>query len=331
MSFKICTIGCGSMSSHGHGPSYRKYASLYSDTVFAACCDIDAEKAARYMDSFGFQRYYTDMEVMLDTEKPDAVCVIVPEHLTASVSIKVLEKGYALMMEKPPGLNSEETKRMIAAAEKHNTPTQVAFNRRYMPMVVKLMEMTSHIHKTSGIQNIRYDFYRVGRFDDDFATTAIHGIDTARFLARSDYRHIRFHYQPLEQFGPNVANILMDCEFESGITAQLSFCPASGVIVERAVINAHDHTWFMNLPVWNAADFPGKLQHYEKGKLVEDIYGNEICDDLDMYVTNGFFGENESFFNDIRAGRRPPGDLKSALQSVEIADCIRKRAKEYRK
>ena len=331
MSFKICTIGCGSMSSHGHGPSYKKYASLYKGTVFAACCDIDPEKAAKYKDSFGFQRYYTDMDVMLDTEKPDAVCVIVPEHLTASVSIRVLEKGYPLMMEKPPGLNSEETRKMIAAAEKHNVPTQVAFNRRYMPMVVKLMEMTSLYYNTSGIQNIRYDFYRVGRFDDDFAATAIHGIDTARFLARSDYKHISFHYQPLEQFGPNVANILMDCEFESGTTAQLSFCPVSGVVVERAVINAYDHTWFMNLPVWNAADFPGKLQHYEKGKLVEDIYGNEICDDLDMYVTNGFFGENESFFNDIRAGRRPPGDLKSALQSVEIADCIRKRAKEYRK
>lgn len=329
MSFKICTIGCGGMSSSGHGPSYKKYASLYSDTILAACCDIDAEKALAYKNSFGFQRYYTDMDKMLDTEKPDAVCVIVPVKLTAAVSISVLEKGYPLIMEKPPGLNGEETRKMIEAADKHNTPTQVAFNRRYMPMVRKLKTMISQAG--SSIQNFRYDFYRVERFDEDFSTTAIHGVDAARFLAASDFRHINFHYQTFTGFGTGVANILMDCEFESGAAAQLSFCPISGVVVERAVVNAFNHTWLMNLPIWNAADFPGSLVHYEKGRLAEDISGREITPEQDLYITNGFYSENESFFNDIKAGRKPAGDLRSVLQSVEVADSIRKRKTEYAK
>ncbi len=326
MSFKICTVGCGNMSLSGHGPSYKRYAALHKDTILAACCDIDEEKASTFRTGFGFLRYYTDFEEMLDTEKPDAVCLVVPEHMTASLSIRILEKGYPLMMEKPPGLNYDETIRMIEAAEKHNTPNQVAFNRRYMPMVKKLRELIAE----EKIHNLRYDFYRVGRFDEDFATTAIHGIDAARYLAGSDYSYIRFDYQPLPEFGPNVANIMMYCKFESGAEAQLSFCPVSGIVAERVVINSYDNTWFMNLPIWNAADFPGRLVHYHRGNLVADISGNEICEP-DLYINNGFYNENESFFEDIRAGRKPGGDLKSALQSVVISDYIRKRKIEYRK
>ncbi|NLO83283.1 MAG: Gfo/Idh/MocA family oxidoreductase [Clostridiales bacterium] len=326
MSLKICTIGCGSMSSAGHGPSYKRYAALHIDTIFAACCDLEEEKAVTYRERFGFLKHYTDFEEMLDTEKPDAVCLVVPEHLTASLSVRILEKGYPLMMEKPPGLNYAEIKRMIEAAEKHNTPNQVAFNRRYMPMVKKLKELIAG----EKIHNLRYDFYRVGRFDEDFAATAIHGIDTVRYLAGSDYSYIRFDYQTFPELGPNVANIMMYCRFESGAEAQLNFSPVSGVVVERAVINSYNNTWFMNLPIWNAADFPGRLVHYRKGSLVADISGDEICEP-DMYITNGFYNENESFFEDIRVGRKPEGDLKSALQSVVIADCVRKRITEYRK
>jgi len=303
----------------------------YKDTILAGCCDLDESKAVKYKDEFGFLRYYTDMDLMLEKEKPDAVCVIVPEHLTAQISIRVLEKGFPLMMEKPPGLNGGETMEMINAAEKRNVPNQVALNRRYMPIIGKLKEELSKVCRPSEIHHIRYDFYRVGRFDTDFAATAIHGIDTARFIADSDYESVEFHYQPFPEFGPDVANIIMNCRFESGATAQITFCPISGVIVERAVVNAYNNTWFMNLPIWNAADFPGRITHYEKGSLKFDATGDQLFGEGDMYITNGFYNENVSFFEDIRAGRKPKGDLKSALQSVEIADCMRKRKACYKK
>jgi len=63
--------------------------------------------------------------------------------------------------------------------------------------------------------------------------------------------------------------------------------------------------------------------------LVEDIAGDKVCDAECMYIASGFYGENEAFFDDLRAARRPAGDIKSGLQSVEIADCIRHRLPEY--
>jgi hypothetical protein len=117
---------------------------------------------------------------------------------------------------------------------------------------------------------------------------------------------------------------------KSGTTAQLSFCPVSGVTIERCAVNSEGHTFFLNLPVWEGLDVPGKLIHVENEKVVYETTGDVISDGDEMFESNGFYGENAAFFDDIRAERKPIGDIRSGLQSVEIADCIRNRADEYK-
>jgi myo-inositol 2-dehydrogenase/D-chiro-inositol 1-dehydrogenase len=328
--FRICAIGCGWMAATGHGPSYRRYSQENPEVELAACCDINEEAARRFRLKFGFAAYYTDIFEMLEKEQPDAVCLTVPVHLTAELAVRIMEAGYPVIMEKPPGLDSKEAMDIINAAEKTGIPNQVAFNRRFTPLVRRLKDHLSKHFKPEEIQNIQYCMYRTGRTDEDFSTTAIHGIDAARFLARSDYRHIRFTYQELPGLGKGVANIYMDCTFESGAAAQLSFCPVAGVTVERATVHLHNHTFFLNIPVWGGFDSPGSLLHFEKDKLVSNVSGLELSSVQELYETNGFYGEDASFFDDIRAGRKPADDVRSALQSVEIAECIRYRKAEYK-
>lgn len=218
---------------------------------------------------------------------------------------------------------------MIAAADSSGAPTQVAVNRRYAPLVRKLKRMLIEDLPPEQIQHVQYDFVRINRTDADFSTTAIHGIDTVRFLAGSDYAHIRFHYQEFPALGATTANILMDCTMTSGATAHLSFCPVAGVVIERATVHAHDHTFFLHVPVWDALDTPGHLQHLNKGVLALDVDGTQISDGPEGFQLMGFYGENASFFEDIRNGRRPVGDLRAIRQSVEVAQCTRERRREY--
>jgi len=319
------------MSTRGHGPSYAKYAAAHDDVELAACCDLDEQKAIKYRDAFGFAKHYTNLTEMLDTERPDAVCLIAPVSLTCELSCRIMAMGYPLIMEKPPGMTVEETDRMIAAADEHGVPTQVALNRRYAPLIRELKRLLSERCRPSDIHHIRYDFFRYNRKDADFSTTAIHGIDTVRFLAGSDYEHVRFHYQPFPALGPAVANIFLDCTLGSGATAFLGFCPVAGLIIERATVNTLDNTYFLDIPMWKAFDDPGRLRHVEKKELLLDVTGEQITDGPEAFELSGFYGENASFFDDLRAGRRPAGDLRSARQSVEIAQCIRERQSEYRK
>jgi len=329
MAFRICVIGCGSLSTSAHGPSCRRYADRHPDVELAACCDLDAAKAERYRESFGFGKAYSDFRAMLTAERPDAVCLMAPVSKTRELTCAVLEMGFPLIMEKPPGLNRTECQAMIDAAERAGVPNQVAFNRRYAPLVQALKTRLEASFRPEDIQDLRYDFFRINRRDADFATTAIHGIDTVRFLAGAPYRHIRFRYQAMPALGPTVANIYMECEMASGTMAHINFCPVTGVIIERATVSLFDHTFFLNVPIWQAYDSPGRLLHLEHGAVREDIDGGSLEGASEMYVASGFYGENASFFDDLRAGRRPRGDIRSGLQSVEIADCLRQRATEY--
>lgn len=329
MSFRVCVVGCGSLSTKAHGPSLRRYADAHAGVVLAACCDLDAAKAETYRGRFGFERAYTDMEEMLRVERPAAVCLYAPVDRTCPLGCRILELGFPLLTEKPPGLDGAECRALIAAAERSGAPTQVAFNRRYTPLVRRLKELLAEHVAPGDLHDIRYEFLRVNRRDADFSTTAIHGIDTVRFLAGEDYRHVRFAYQPLPALGPAVANITLDATFPSGATAHLGFYPVTGVVVERAIVVARDHTFFLEVPMWQAFDHPGRLRHLTGGRLVADIAGDADGDAAGLILASGFYAENAAFLDALRAGCRPAGDIRSGLQSVEIADCIRQRRESY--
>lgn len=330
MGFKICVVGCGEHSGLYHGPSYRKYAQSHPGVILAACCDLIETKARLYKDEFGFRKYYTDMQKMLETEKPDAVCLISPLHLTEALASKILQQGYPLLLEKPPGRTKTEVLKLCEIAERKGIPNRVAFNRRYDPIIRELKRLLDKNCKPEEIHDIRYDMFRVNRNDADFSTTAIHGIDAVRFIAGSDYKHIRYRYHELPHLGQGTANIYMDCVLVSGATAHLNICPVSGVGIERVTVNMHRNTFFADIPMWFKFDAPGRLVHVREDKILVDLKGPDISEKgSGLFETCGFYYEIATFFDALQAGRKISGDLRSSVQSLEVAECIQNRSAEY--
>lgn len=328
MSFKICSIGCGLHSNKVHGPSYKKYMESNPSIKLAGCCDIDEQKAKSFKERFGFEKYYTDMDKMLSQQQPDAVCLTAPVNLTAKLAEKILNMGFPLILEKPPGQSKEEVLRLIEIAESKGIPNRVAFNRRYAPLTRKLKELLNSDFMPGDIQSVQYDMFRVNRRDADFSATAIHAIDVIRFITASDYKHIRFVYHEHPELGTGVANIHMMCSMTRGTIVQLNICPVTGVNIENAVVNLYNNTIFLEFP--NKGINPtGRLISLQDTEITLDITANDMADGIEEFGKFGFYYENMSFFDDLRAGRKPEGDLKSSLQSVEVADCIRKRLTDY--
>lgn len=324
MSFKICSIGCGDMATVGHGPAFKKYAQENPDVMLSACCDLSLDKAEVFRSTFGFEKAYTDMDQMLAAEKPDAVSLIVPPAATEPLTAKLLRAGIPVILEKPPGLDREQTLRLMDLAEQTGTPNQVAFNRRYMPMIQRFWELRQ------GREDLfwQYDFYRSNRRDADFSTTSIHGIDTVRFLAGKSYRHIDFHYYSNPQDTSLVPTITLDLEFTDGTAGRITFAPASGICAERCMMHGTNQLICAALPyhgINGSMDGPGSILVAENNQIIL----REEAPEEEFFVSNGFYGENAHFFDCIRAGIRPAGDIESGLQSVEIADCIRNRKSSY--
>jgi len=326
---KLCQIGCGEHARVAHGPSQARLARERAGLELAGCCDLDAGRAESFRRGFGYARAHGNPAAMLEAEKPDAVVVVVPVERTLAVGSLVLERGIPLLLEKPPGETAAAVDRLIAASERSGRPVphQVAFNRRYAPLV---RELRRRIEAAPPLQHVHYEMARVERRDPDFSTTAIHGLDAVRYLAGCDYAHARFRYRELEELGRGVADILVDAVMASGATAQLAFTPVAGVLVERAAAHAHGHSLYLEVPMWDGVDSPGRLRHYEGGRLAEEVTGDRCGDGTALFELGGFYGETAAFLDALQEGRAPAPDLRASRQSVEIAERIRERRDEYR-
>lgn len=301
MTLKIAVIGCGWVSTVSHGPVYQRYAAAHPDVELSACCDLDLARAEQFAAQFGFSRVYSDYRQMLEAEHPTVACLNVPERFTSEMGCEIMRMGYPLLAEKPPGLSVVEIDRLIDVSGATGILHQVAFNRRHTPLLVELKrQLAGH-----AIHHIDHQFYRVGRTKYDFSATAVHAIDSLRFLA-GDFAKIRFHYQEfpaLSQVAP-VANFLLDCELTSGATTSLSISPISGINVERTTVHALDHTFCLHLNL--GPDAPGSLLHYEKGNLAQNINAAEFSGSTDDTILNGFDAQAVSFLSPFASTANPP-------------------------
>jgi predicted dehydrogenase len=326
-------IGCGEHAWSSHGPAQAKYAAAHSEVQLAACSDVDLGKARRYAERFGFAKAHGDALAMIEAEKPDAVALVVPETVTADLAAAILDRGLGVLIEKPPGRTVAEVDRLIAAAERRGrgaaVPHQVALNRRYVPLLRELRRRVLGLGEAAAIQHLHYEMTRVDRRDADFSITAIHGIDAVRYISGSDFAEVRFRYQEHPELGRGVANVFMDAVMGTGATAHLAFCPNAGVVVERATVQATGHTFFLRVPMWDAFDSPGRLEHVEKGRPAADLTGDAVSDGPSAWERGGFYGEYVAFLGDLMVGRAPSPSLREARQSVAVAEAIRERRSEY--
>ncbi len=324
---KLCFIGCGAHPVSVYSGALERVKNETPGLELCACCDLDGEKAESFRRMLDFGAAYTDYRKMLAEIRPDAAIIATSYTVTADIAAGVLMHGVAAMIEKPPAVTLAECMKIVEASRASGSPTQVAFNRRYMPLVRVLVEDIA-VSRTA-LQNIDFGMYRYNRSEPFFHVTAIHGIDAVSFVAGAPYKKITFSYQDESTFGVNAANIFMQCELVSGVHAQLSFCPVAGMTFERMTIAA-DHTAYeLRLPVWDCSDAPGLLTKFRCDNMLWTKNGNTVSDGPRMFETNGFYREVQSFVSDIAAGKRPESDITTALQAVDIADHIRLRKKEY--
>jgi predicted dehydrogenase len=110
---KLCQVGCGEHARVAHGPSQARCVRERPGRVVAGCCDVDASRAESFRREFGYARAFADVVTMIETERPDAVVVVVPVERTVAVAPLVLERGLPLLLEKPPGKTVAEVDRLF--------------------------------------------------------------------------------------------------------------------------------------------------------------------------------------------------------------------------
>lgn len=126
--FRVAIVGSGGIAEHGHLPALR---SVGERVEVVAAVDTDADRLGAFRERTGVPSGYLSVEAMLAKEKPDLVHVCTPPASHADITLRCLEAGAWVLVEKPVCLSLAEYDR-IAAAEREGGPyASVVFQHRF--------------------------------------------------------------------------------------------------------------------------------------------------------------------------------------------------------
>lgn len=128
---KVALIGTGEWAKQ-----HARILALRPDVEFCAVVGRNRERTAARAAEYA-TKPYTELETMLSEQKPDLVCISLPNQHHFDVTLQVIEAGYPLLVEKPLVFELEQANKLIAAAGERDLFFAINFNHRYAkPMLL---------------------------------------------------------------------------------------------------------------------------------------------------------------------------------------------------
>jgi predicted dehydrogenase len=132
-------------------------------------CDTHEDRLALISSKYPkVSAQYQDLNQMLENEKPEAVCVVTPDHFHRMHAEICIEAGCHILLTKPVATNLDDAKSIILTADKYQRKLMVAQERR---MNANFLEIKQYLDDgvLGDIIQIRYDCIQDKR--QQFATS----------------------------------------------------------------------------------------------------------------------------------------------------------------
>ena len=308
---RVAMVGAGGMANRVHYPSLASF----DDVKIAAICDLNLDRLNATADTYHIEKRFTDYRKMVEETAPDAVYVIGQPHLMYDVWMWCLEQGLNLYIEKPMGLTIHQARALAYQAEKKSCITQVSFQRRTCPMVVKLRE---ECLKRGPIVHAVCEFYKcdpapfLGARDHMF-DDGVHAIDTLRWMCGGEVAEI--HSLTKRVLVPDLNFIAALLRFDSGATGLLVNSWTSGRRIFRVQMHAPG--------ICAEAEHEGKGRLYADGDTTGIEYDTrQVAGSDEFFVFGGFQAKNRDFIDCLRSGKEPESNFSDAVKTMEVAERI---------
>jgi len=218
---KVAVIGVGYLGRF-HA---RKYAAM-EDVDLLGVVDVDPERAALIASEVGTNAYGALSEIPVPVQ---AVSVAVPTSLHAEVAVPLLEKGIAVLLEKPIAADMPAAEAILAAAKTGKARLQIGHLERFNPAILKLREritkpMFIEVHRIS-------PFKERGTDVDVILDLMIHDIDIILSLVESSIVSVESVGVPVMTDTIDIANARL--RFASGCIANLTASRISADVMRK--------------------------------------------------------------------------------------------------
>ncbi|MFN8418159.1 MAG: Gfo/Idh/MocA family oxidoreductase [Anaerolineae bacterium] len=126
--YNVAIVGTGAIAASNHVPALR----AAGDRVkLVAAMDVDATRAQEFAAKFEIPQWFTDVNALLETAKPDLVVICTPPATHVDLSIACLEAGAHVLCEKPLARSIADFDRLIEAEKRSGKTVSTVFQWRF--------------------------------------------------------------------------------------------------------------------------------------------------------------------------------------------------------
>lgn len=133
---RIGIIGTGTYG-RTHLDALAQRQKFSGDVELVGFAEIDPQTRQSIANEYGIQGYQTHDE-LIEQGKPDAVCVVTPDHLHYRIVMDCLAAGLPTLVEKPFATDLTQAKEMARKAREQDIFLQVDFHKRFDPYHIDL-------------------------------------------------------------------------------------------------------------------------------------------------------------------------------------------------
>lgn len=133
---RMAVVGSGQIAQMTHLPNYLGMENV----EVVGICDTNWEAARVVAEKFKIPACFGDHREMLETLKPDAVTICVPNRFHCAITLDALERGCHVLCEKPPAITVDEAQKMQELAEKKGLLLSYGFHFRHSEHVAVLKQ-----------------------------------------------------------------------------------------------------------------------------------------------------------------------------------------------
>ncbi len=211
----IVVVGAGVM-----GSNHARVAAGLPGMELVAVVDLDLERAKAVAGPLGARAFATVEEVFATVgadEQPRAAVVATPTAFHASTATALIDRGVAVLVEKPIAATVEEAEQLVAHAAARGVTLMVGHIERFNSAVAELLRL-DQIPLHVSIERIGPFTARVA--DSVIHDLMIHDLDIVRSLGKSPVARVQAVGQRTRSQQEDIAVAMLT--FESGMTATIT-------------------------------------------------------------------------------------------------------------
>ncbi|MEE2872560.1 MAG: Gfo/Idh/MocA family oxidoreductase [Candidatus Latescibacterota bacterium] len=305
-------IGAGGRGLQAHYPTVHRLADRVE---MAAVCELDDERLKQVVEKYGFERTYKDHRTMLDEIDPDIVYCVMHEKWLLQPVLDCIAAGKHLFIEKPTGANSDETRQILDAAEKHNVWVAVGLQRRHTAVTREAMRLVNAKGPVSlATTTFNKQLFANGQ---EFTTTLwndlIHVVDLLRYMAGGEPTEVTAYQDKFG--GEGFSHYTAMVRFDNDATGVMFGNRASGGRVIRSELHGVGIGCYMHIPEG--------IEIHEDNQ-VRKLGGWEVdgVEEDDIPAYEGLLHMHEHFIDSVNNNTQPLTDIRDVVHSVALVDRI---------